>query len=98
MNEAFDRLVGEVSDRVGQLLWAYIELGAARHELERNRIVGFAAIDQACERRRNGRRISGGHFFKLSHITRQPCPNEIFGGAECVLGGGIEQSGHGAAV
>ena len=57
MDDAFYGRPSLVADRVGQLAWRDLGLGAARHELPRDRIVGQArAVDQGDHLRRDGDR------------------------------------------
>ncbi len=60
MDDALDRAVRVIADRIAALLRLFVEFPPVRHELLRDRVMRVGRIDQFGHRRRDGDGIAGG--------------------------------------
>ena len=64
MNDALDRTMRGVADRIAVFHLAHIELARVGNKLPRDRVARIGAIDQIGERRRDRHRVARGDLFQ----------------------------------
>ncbi|MEI9987082.1 MAG: hypothetical protein WDN69_30385 [Aliidongia sp.] len=79
MDNAFDRHMPVIADRIGRFLGTMIEFGIARDELPGDRIGRIGRIDQRRHGGSNGDGIAGGDSLQLGQPLRrhQTSPDQL---------------------